>query len=1233
MAKDPRQRPLTHAAVRLLGDVGQRSGRPALSIKEKHMGSRHGWGQGWGLRLLALGLGLLAVPGGSRAQTTAPDLRAIKPFIAIVVDSSGSMERLPGCVCSTKSCTECLPDCSLPNDATGQPPAAKKNRWAVTLEALTGTFENFECRALDRETYNGVSYDLHYFMPYHQPWDCTASDISGGSSCKAYPSSGTSNAIISQKSDGILDAYSGRVRFGLMTFDGWGTYQGAEPLVAHSSFNSTKSATAEGLWSYGSYDAGGGAIFRKDGTQPGRFHYPNCATDYMIDTGVRGPQAPEGGLVSLNTALCATPPCDSGVISDAIQERLLDTRPYGGTPIAASLDDLYHHINADLGTDAYATCRSRYGLLITDGYPDDDYRAFGCDCTQNTDPTAPGYCGGGSNNPSDMYCPYPLPEAVAYDLVNGRAFGATAQDNPPLQQLYVVGLSIADPAVRTRLNLIAQQGNSPQQANGDYALFADDGDPLTNDLDVLRSTIDAIVSQTIEPVSRSVPLFVRGKEVPQYEISTGFDIASRAGDPYMGFVERKRYTCQGSTVVEQDLTPADKFHDVLTSQSNRRLLTVNAGVGSNDTLINTTTCVGCSMPTSLASLGPQDLGLASTDTATRDATMDWMYGNPGSPREKWKISDIYHSSPVVVTSPAEDTGDEAFNNFRRRAEVADRPLTLLINSNDGILHAFAVEDWSPTSTPAPGPSVTAGQEMWGFVPPMFLDDLPAQLIQHQLTMDGTPVIKDVYFRRTTGSTSGSDYHTVVITGMRAGGKGYIALDLTNVHEPKFLWQFIDDGFTGVGASKMGFTYGQAAITQGTYKMQSGSVKQGAVAILPGGVGTKGIGTGCNASTMQQNAYVSSLTGVAGESLVQPTTAAARVQHRKKLPCWTDEGRSLYFVDVETGQLIKKIDESVFTAPLVGTPAVFTNEVGTSATRAYVMDANGVLWRIDMSETDPAPNDMEKGWTARPFHDLFYDELWDSTNTAINQETTYEMPLLSTGDSGEVVVIVGTGDTDNFEKTTVRNRLYSLTEMVVSQASHPADSYMAAVNWEMRAPETSTSPTKTSTSTPSSYKGFEMSELITGRMVLREGQLFAGTYVSVPSADPCDVGVGRFWSLSYNQADVNEPTGSGTFGPLRIPEDPMYFNVDVANAIPDLLVMGLALVEQPDCTAVQNSFPDPVFGNYTAINTGTPPATFLVAQGSGSAATRVANSALRRVSMQVQTHRAPAVITSLGGAID
>ena len=255
----------------------------------------------------------LCAPGRAAAQD--PDMREIFPYVMLVIDTSGSMEYLPGCKCTTPGCAECLPKC---DPGAGLTP--EKNRWAVTLEALTGRFRNFGCEELARTTTFGATYDAGYFLPYHQPWKCTSGE---------YCALGA-GSILDQQSDGILDQYTGQMQFGLMTFDGWDTYKGALPLIEPAAFDEDRSEGRDGLWSYGGFKT---------------FRYPGCKNDYAMDTGVRSPIAAEGSLVSINsctggvpnTAACPSwcTSCDAteATLNTDIQEALLSARPYGGTPI------------------------------------------------------------------------------------------------------------------------------------------------------------------------------------------------------------------------------------------------------------------------------------------------------------------------------------------------------------------------------------------------------------------------------------------------------------------------------------------------------------------------------------------------------------------------------------------------------------------------------------------------------------------------------------------------------------------------------------------------------------------------------------------------------------------------------------------------------------------------------------------------------------------------------------
>lgn len=1192
-----------------------------------------------------------------------PDLRDIVPYMMMVVDTSGSMERLPVCSCTTAGCTECLPGgqasppvadgCTLTN-TNGAPPAGKKNRWAVTLEALTGTFATsdpddtgaaytgFQCEKLARTQENGMTYDLGYFLPYHQPWDCAGTTsracafrhptatCSSDANCTGLeqPFCVAGHCVaLRQNPDGILDQYKAQVQFGLMTFDGWDTYVGFPPLIAQEDFNVTLSESQSGLWSYG-------------GARP--FHYPNCTVNYMMDTGARSEIATEGRLISINSCNdpnnCPSwcPQCDPNpenirnALNESIQESLLSARPYGGTPIAGALEDLYYHLGEDTA-DTFGSCRGRYAMLITDGYPDDDYRSYGCDC-QSHDPAGANFCGTWPcdspltclNHEDNMNCPYDTAEGIAHDLIAGRS-----PDPSQLQRLFVVGLAVNDEAVRAKLNAIALEGGNPLRADGNRAYFADN-------LAVLMQQVTAIIDDTIRPISRSVPAFVGGSggtgSAAQYQISTGFERTSTG--LWTGLIERRRFTCGGlsepapegepttlsaSTLTERaiDQTKGDLFHKRLDAQSSRELLTAlpSSAASLNGPLSRGDAGApcgenGCAMvDLDDTTVTTARLGLLDTETAKRTAIFDWMYGRSGSPRDPAvpggrRLGDIWHSSPAVVAAPRLDTADEAFNLFRRQPVVASRPMVLYVGSNDGILHGFAIENWTE---PSPGiRSYQAGEEIFGFVPPLLLDDLKTNLVAHQYMMDGTPVVKDVYFQReATPLATANKYHTVLITGMRNGGKAYVALDVTNPLEPKFLWQYNDP--------TMGYTFAQPAIVQAVYTR--GGVKvQRAVAVLPGGVGEFGpsgvadecVGGAPNPQMLNGSGATASRFRTYNNPNIDAMTPIH--YHRSDIRCWKDIGRSLHFVDVETGELIKKIhlttpgdttSRRVFVSPLVSTPAMYRDTVGSIASRGFVVDADGVIWRIDMSDatqTTCLPDAVTgtcaplAGWTVRPFHDIFWDR------GPSDGELSYEAPLVSVDVNGNLVVIAGTGDTNNFLKPTIENRVVSLTELLdpASLGAPTPASWRAAFNWEKRVRATD---------------GFVPSELMTGSMVLSESQLFFGTFIAInPGGDACDLGRGRLFAVHYHDADPLDANGTSppTYGPRVLtgvdPGNAGLFNVSPDNAAENFLVMGLTLTTRPSCTFVNAGVTD-IWGEYlpyleqgNANNTAN--ATYLVAHASG-----------------------------------
>jgi hypothetical protein len=337
-----------------------------------------------------------------------------------------------------------------------------------------------------------------------------------------------------------------------------------------------------------------------------------------------------------------------------------------------------------------------------------------------------------------------------------------------------------------------------------------------------------------------------------------------------------------------------------------------------------------------------------------------------------------------------------------------------------------------------------------------------------------------------------------------------------------------------------------------------------------------------------------------------TAGTSSVDHRSDVRCWRDEGRALYFVEVATGRLLKKIhtdpdnsNKRVFPSPLVSTPAIYQADVGTLTTQAYLVDADGVIWRIDMSKPDQLSDDPMDGWTARPFHDIFYDR------GPADGELTYEAPILSVDNDGRVVVIVGTGDNNNFVKTTVQNRVVSLTEMLDTEVTGGVpERFSAALNWEMRV-KSGTTGTR-----------LVPSELVTGTMGLFNGTLFFGTFIAITGADACDMGKGRIHAVHYLNRDTSSPNDGPvqTFPPVLMneiatDESAAAINIAPENAVDNLMLMGLGLTQRPTCTVVDPDETFDVWGqDLTPVTSLADPAIYLVAQGSGA---RAVNGLLQR----------------------
>lgn len=177
------------------------------------------------------------------------------------------------------------------------------------------------------------------------------------------------------------------------------------------------------------------------------------------------------------------------------------------------------------------------------------------------------------------------------------------------------------------------------------------------------------------------------------------------------------------------------------------------------------------------------------------------------------LGDIVHSNPLLVGPPTyyypDDWGDGADENAKPYSDFARehryRQRVVYVGANDGMLHAFDAGSWNGNEY-----GNGDGSELFGYIPsPVYpnLPELTSQSYNHKNFVDTTPTAADVFIN--------DNWRTVLIGGLRGGGQGIYALDVTEpdtISEQSaaqsVLWEFTDEQDQGVG-----FTYSSPVIAR------------------------------------------------------------------------------------------------------------------------------------------------------------------------------------------------------------------------------------------------------------------------------------------------------------------------------------------------------------------------------------------------------------------------------------
>ncbi len=201
------------------------------------------------------------------------------------------------------------------------------------------------------------------------------------------------------------------------------------------------------------------------------------------------------------------------------------------------------------------------------------------------------------------------------------------------------------------------------------------------------------------------------------------------------------------------------------------------------------------------------LGSLDADTSSSGpgaARLDYIRGDRSNEtfgygfRERLSLlGDLVNSGPVFVGPPNLSwpdiypfpTGGSAYSKFKESHE--NRIKMVYAGANDGMLHGFEDANGREKLAYIPGAIYQS------LVPNAGLHYLSDPNYIHQYYVDLTPSVSDIFYN--------SNWHTVLMGGLRGGGRGYYALDVTNPGSFKeadaaaiSLWEFTSDDDADLG---------------------------------------------------------------------------------------------------------------------------------------------------------------------------------------------------------------------------------------------------------------------------------------------------------------------------------------------------------------------------------------------------------------------------------------------------
>jgi len=582
----------------------------------------------------------------------------------------------------------------------------------------------------------------------------------------------------------------------------------------------------------------------------------------------------------------------------------------GGTPLASSLKEAKLYLDAYKAGDVAAACRKNFVILHTDGA--DTYACSGTGSESQTDQykrrresvaaakalADAGYYLFVLGFGSDM--PYYLQNTLNWMAYFGGTDNPLVLNSGNVNAYSPASVSSCQTSSTARNSTDGHYyatSNDPGEASlSGYAFFSQNPSQVT---DALKTVKTYIQEKAYSLTSAAIPLVRLTDQDVAY-------VTSLETPSWQGDLKQYQLNQDGTLPVDPvtKLITENPIWDagVILNQENpddRTIYTYLGGAGIEGFTLSNSNLTD-------ALLGvPDDVSRNNLISYVRGIDAYNPSGNTTEPRS-WILGDIFHSNPVIVGAPSSSFVDECFNVCSKGGASfydnnKNRTKVVLVGANDGMLHAF---------------NASTGAEAWGFIPMSLLGNLLSMVSTHTYYVDSSPKVADVWFDSNGDNLkTANEWKTVVVCGLRKGGKIYFALDITDTLNPKYLYEF-PKSTDSQTLSRVGQSWSEPAI--GRVKIESGSnLIEKWVAFIGGGFD-----------------YTNST------------------------------GNAFYVIDIYTGDIIKEfygLDgmNYSFPAPPV---AVDTNSDGY-VDKVYIGDLGGQMWVFDVS-FNPTSNKSNSQWTGK-----------------------------------------------------------------------------------------------------------------------------------------------------------------------------------------------------------------------------------------------------------------------------